>query len=305
MRSYRVAFGAVALLAGLVTAAVAQAGTVVLVPRAHAQVAGAPFSTVDSTSGTFTAQTATALDGNAASAYASLPLGILRGYAAGGSEMFNSIAISQSSFSETLHFNNTSGGIVALSLRYAVDGDFSQNPHAFPPVADGSAGLLLYGCGSCGNDLNQEIQLGTLGLVAGDQARMHFNFGGGTSFEDFGNPIDSRRFTTGSAFSAGHLTGFIATTLFIPTGLTTLGVGADLNLDCRAGAVCDFGHTGQFSFGALANGLSFTSESGTFLSAAPSVGPPGVPEPASWALMISGFGLVGAAMRRRRTMVAA
>jgi PEP-CTERM motif len=26
-----------------------------------------------------------------------------------------------------------------------------------------------------------------------------------------------------------------------------------------------------------------------------------VPEPASWALMISGFGLVGGAMRKRRT----
>ena len=33
--------------------------------------------------------------------------------------------------------------------------------------------------------------------------------------------------------------------------------------------------------------------------------PGGVPEPASWALMISGFGLAGAALRRRRTVVAA
>jgi len=31
----------------------------------------------------------------------------------------------------------------------------------------------------------------------------------------------------------------------------------------------------------------------------------GVPEPASWALMISGFGLAGAALRRRRTLAAA
>ncbi|THD68722.1 MAG: PEP-CTERM sorting domain-containing protein [Phenylobacterium sp.] len=31
----------------------------------------------------------------------------------------------------------------------------------------------------------------------------------------------------------------------------------------------------------------------------------GVPEPATWALMLSGFGLAGAALRRRRTMVAA
>jgi hypothetical protein len=30
-----------------------------------------------------------------------------------------------------------------------------------------------------------------------------------------------------------------------------------------------------------------------------------VPEPASWAMLIAGFGLVGAAARRRRTVVAA
>jgi hypothetical protein len=28
-----------------------------------------------------------------------------------------------------------------------------------------------------------------------------------------------------------------------------------------------------------------------------------VPEPASWAMMIGGFGMVGAAMRRRRTAI--
>ncbi|HPU14840.1 MAG TPA: PEPxxWA-CTERM sorting domain-containing protein, partial [Polymorphobacter sp.] len=32
---------------------------------------------------------------------------------------------------------------------------------------------------------------------------------------------------------------------------------------------------------------------------------PAVPEPASWALMIAGFGMMGAAMRRRRTAVTA
>ena len=31
----------------------------------------------------------------------------------------------------------------------------------------------------------------------------------------------------------------------------------------------------------------------------------GVPEPASWAMLIAGFGLVGASQRRRRTSVAA
>jgi protoheme ferro-lyase len=31
---------------------------------------------------------------------------------------------------------------------------------------------------------------------------------------------------------------------------------------------------------------------------------PGVPEPASWAMLIAGFGLTGAAMRRRRAVAA-
>lgn len=40
------------------------------------------------------------------------------------------------------------------------------------------------------------------------------------------------------------------------------------------------------------------------LDSAPRVSP-GVPEPASWALLIAGFGLTGAAMRRRRVRVVA
>lgn len=40
------------------------------------------------------------------------------------------------------------------------------------------------------------------------------------------------------------------------------------------------------------------------LDSAPLVNP-GVPEPASWALLIAGFGLTGAAMRRRRVRVVA
>lgn len=42
---------------------------------------------------------------------------------------------------------------------------------------------------------------------------------------------------------------------------------------------------------------------GIRLDSAPGIGP-GVPEPAGWALLIAGFGLTGAAMRRRRSVVA-
>jgi PEP-CTERM motif len=73
--------------------------------------------------------------------------------------------------------------------------------------------------------------------------------------------------------------------------------GIGLNLSCQSGALCDFSHTGAFSFSNLPSNVSFTSASGIFLSALNNPG--GVPEPATWGLMIAGFGLTGAAMRRR------
>jgi PEP-CTERM motif len=60
--------------------------------------------------------------------------------------------------------------------------------------------------------------------------------------------------------------------------------------ECGAARSC----TGSESFQVL----------GTVPSALPGTGG-GVPEPASWALMISGFGLAGAAMRRRRSLARA
>ena len=63
-------------------------------------------------------------------------------------------------------------------------------------------------------------------------------------------------------------------------------------------------------FLAVADSLgSSTGNSGsldvTYNETSPNPTGPGVPEPASWALMIAGFGLAGAALRRRRTLTTA
>lgn len=56
------------------------------------------------------------------------------------------------------------------------------------------------------------------------------------------------------------------------------------------------GANGQFAVGGNGMGSNYYFRIATIAMAA---APAGVPEPASWALLIAGFGLVGAAMRRR------
>lgn len=59
----------------------------------------------------------------------------------------------------------------------------------------------------------------------------------------------------------------------------------------------DFGSSGYTLIEMLTPGAGYISESGgSYLTSAPSF----VPEPASWAMLIAGFGFTGAAMRRRR-----
>lgn len=65
----------------------------------------------------------------------------------------------------------------------------------------------------------------------------------------------------------------------------------------RSGTFTAFGHTAALDF-ILPNGLTYTSDSGAFLSAAP---PSAVPEPATWAMMVGGFGLLGLIVRRSRS----
>ncbi len=69
-----------------------------------------------------------------------------------------------------------------------------------------------------------------------------------------------------------------------------------ITAQCRYGAVCDFD---AVKLGLnLPSGVSYTSDSGGFMSGGGGVA--SVPEPTSWAMLIAGFGIVGASARRRR-----
>lgn len=67
-----------------------------------------------------------------------------------------------------------------------------------------------------------------------------------------------------------------------------------------------FGFTASYLKGSIAIGSANLEAVGplTTVSITPKMAAPAVPEPATWALMIAGFGTVGYAMRRRRARIA-
>ncbi len=75
-----------------------------------------------------------------------------------------------------------------------------------------------------------------------------------------------------------------------------------LQLNCYDNTSCDFSHTASVTL-TLPSDVTFTSDSGVFLTARSTSG--GVPEPATWAIMLVGFAGVGSALRRRRVNAAA
>jgi hypothetical protein len=79
-------------------------------------------------------------------------------------------------------------------------------------------------------------------------------------------------------------------------GMSGAGLGLSL-------AQCNFNPRCETLFfgGGSAFSTVLDGHDGSFTLATAPMGPPGgVPEPASWALMIAGFGLAGAALRRRK-----
>lgn len=79
----------------------------------------------------------------------------------------------------------------------------------------------------------------------------------------------------------------------------TVGIGLNFRAWATDGATLDYSNNAGVSL-TLPGNVSYTSASGVFLTGSPAVG--GVPEPATWAMMIVGFGFVGAVLRRKRTV---
>lgn len=238
---------------------------------------------------------ATSNTGGVAVATGDLRDGTLHAYVSNGTNYFHG-GSANTRISDLFTFNNTSGGDVVLRMGYTFDGRFTGT---FDNYTDGQIGL---GFGDPATYYGR-VLFANSGDYANGYAASSFDAVAGTLTQEFRyGHEDDYAFTGGYDAATGYVQGGFTTSLLIPQGLSDFGFVMTLSLDCRGtGATCDFGHTGRFDFEGLPAGLSYTSQSGVFgvLPAG------GVPEPATWALMILGFGATGAAMRRRRTGAAA
>ncbi|WEK44155.1 MAG: PEPxxWA-CTERM sorting domain-containing protein [Candidatus Sphingomonas colombiensis] len=130
---------------------------------------------------------------------------------------------------------------------------------------------------------------------------------------NFGSVLGGGTWTTSFAptslfsFVLGSLDTYNSLTLHFVGGSSITYVGGQIinDLVFPSGNQSANGSNGVVTYnangGPLINGATFSSEQNSFefdnLARA-------VPEPATWALMILGFGAIGGAMRRRRTSVA-
>ena len=172
-------------------------------------------------------------------------------------------------FSDTLNFNiagATATSITNIMVSFTLDGTLLS-----PPGAASIREALNFGNAS---------------------ATVTHNLGNGGDSSIFGQSGWVSYSWNNSNSSRTKFTGIYA----LSGASQTLGIYNYLQGESGNGGASLYGHTSALSFN-LPSNVNFTSNSGVFLQGLGTPG--GVPEPASWALMIAGFGLTGAAMRRR------
>lgn len=224
-----------------------------------------------------------------ASAAANSATGKLRGTViTSGPVLFGNGGQTEARFSDTVTFNNISGAQAFLPISYTIEGVFSNPGRSIFASAIGSFNLLSnYGANLVG-------VVGSASPGASDQLQVNVVDISGITYGATNTPTLGLAGWTASSV-APRVGVRQSAVLSIPRGLSYLDVYARLALDCRVGASCDFGNSAQVAFGALPTGLSFTSDSGAFLTDTGTGS--AVPEPGTWA-MLSG-GILAIVLRRR------
>ncbi|MEO8079945.1 MAG: PEP-CTERM sorting domain-containing protein [Caldimonas sp.] len=212
--------------------------------------------------------------GSVASASADLSAGVLRALADSADHDAGSATYAVPTFGDTFTFSGPMSGTAYLD--YSFEGTIVVDP-AKPFAADSFAEMLVY-VSSIAGAATYDLTLSSVPgwCSAFSQALATLGCVEGTSIAATGSiPI---------AIVPGDI--------YI---LNQLGAFAQL------GDSVSFENTARFAF-RLPDGVSIQSRTGQFLAtAAPIVAVPAVPEPATWALLLAGAGILASAARGRRS----
>jgi hypothetical protein len=238
------------------------------------------------------------VSGGAASAYtgASLVNGSLHATASGafdgvyqGEDVYSGGG-GQADFYDTLTFN-VAGADASTVTDFTVDFNIDGSATSARDAIYGSQFMgMNYTFSLGGTDFNQGARWAPYAGGTGENGPVPVYIGGVSVNNGYGNltlvGIDQISDTPDD-------TQFQVTYQLIGSSITA-GVFDGLSLGCEDGVSCDWLNTSSVSF-KLPENVTMTSASGAFLTA-----PTGVPEPVTWAMMLVGFGAVGASLRGRR-----
>jgi hypothetical protein len=200
-------------------------------------------------------------------------------------------------------------GLAAAQPAYATDAiwngsgsndsvSWGQLGPAFTVVASGTTatstnGLIVTLTDSVGSMERRDQGLGWNGSF-GPGEQLLWNQGDGTITITFGSPVSA----AGAQIQNDFFGDFIARiTLNDGSSFTIGGTSAPTGADTNPflGAISDSANIVSIAFSMPTNGPSFAISSLLLID-----GPSGVPEPATWAMMLLGFGAMGLAIRRGR-----
>ncbi len=200
-------------------------------------------------------------------------------------------------------------GVRAAGTTYNIGGyNYSARAEALAALGDG-LNFTVAGA-SAGTITNIGVTLalhGSLTLDAFLQEQLSFRSAGFADAQ-FINQIASTPYAA-PHFQYTNASGWVSFdfTPYTPGNVVFHGVyaltGASQHVDIgevllanSSGGVSDYAHTSDLTL-SLPHGVSFTSDSGAFLTGS-------VPEPATWALLVAGFAVTGMAARRRDRVAA-
>jgi hypothetical protein len=190
-------------------------------------------------------------------------------------------------FGDTLTFTNTSGAPRTVGFGYAFDGAFID-----ADASPSSNGYVWFSFDER-NAPGREVRFAASNSFFSGNMRTTFDASGAYAHNFFGGTAADRQLSRFGVPGDGEFGGRAFVGFVLPTGTSTIDFAFTLRVDCRVyDSACAFGNTSALSFDPLPEGVSFTSESGVFLTSA-------IPEPGAWALMLAGMAVVVARRRQQ------